>query len=568
MPEAILTEIFGTSVPAGTELEGEIGVPVLPAFRQRAILGRISEVTASTSSERIYMSNSDHQRIPYDGVIKGVQIRAHTNNLDLSGSGVDLFEVLVADGASPNNAKTIRGRSENVDKSRLVANGNYFYLKFNNPITAKAGDQMMLRLGASGSNSAITRMSVLQHQPLENDNDLATTAGSAVITSASGKFVIGNGFLAGRFIGIYGGGNSANYGYYEIQSVDSATQITLTETLPQTASNHLWLGTGIEPTAGLQYLFAADTSGDGPLSLTTTTGVFQVGNLEIVPIMERAPYVAVSGDSISAGSNGSNEFGSIYSWTNSPPYNRVPQNDVGNLIDKMNDFVGCTIASAGRQLDDWSIQEAADRVWSATGTTSDESENYLSLRPSIMIHSTIANDCLTTWDESTYHGFLDDLKTELDVIGCKLILSTGTPLPGRNSTQRAKASELRGFIRSWAVINSVRVIESELAMRDTTEDTLASEYDNGDGVHLTTSGYTLLAGLYAAAVSNELEDAFNNIRVDGYPIVGVLAGMAATLMGESTANGNTFKAIDGSRDRVTSSVDNNKNRTSVVKDLR
>jgi hypothetical protein len=63
-------------------------------------------------------------------------------------------------------------------------------------------------------------------------NDLVTTAGSAVVTSASSSF-IAEGVTAGGKFAIATG---ANVGVYTIQSVDSPTQITLTQALTASAT--------------------------------------------------------------------------------------------------------------------------------------------------------------------------------------------------------------------------------------------------------------------------------------------------------------------------------------------
>lgn len=73
----------------------------------------------------------------------------------------------------------------------------------------------------------------------ESGTDLATTASSAVVTSAGAAFIARNIKVGDPFYIVEG----SDIGEYEVRSVDSATQITLTTALTATASNiDFWVG--------------------------------------------------------------------------------------------------------------------------------------------------------------------------------------------------------------------------------------------------------------------------------------------------------------------------------------
>lgn len=96
---------------------------------------------------------------------------------------------------------------------------------------------------------------------LASGSDLVTTASSAVVTSASGKFrsrglIVGNDFIISTGL---------NRGNYTIQSIDSETQITLTTTLGNTDS-------GVTYWAGGNWIDIKTNDGDTGMGLGFASG--------------------------------------------------------------------------------------------------------------------------------------------------------------------------------------------------------------------------------------------------------------------------------------------------------
>ncbi|OYT63035.1 hypothetical protein B6U67_03770 [Methanosarcinales archaeon ex4484_138] len=81
-------------------------------------------------------------------------------------------------------------------------------------------------------NGVISGLAVSAHSRIQTGTDGATTASSAVFTSSSATFQT-NGVQAGDHLTITSGSDT---GTYEIQSVDSETQVTLTTALTTTAT--------------------------------------------------------------------------------------------------------------------------------------------------------------------------------------------------------------------------------------------------------------------------------------------------------------------------------------------
>jgi hypothetical protein len=80
-----------------------------------------------------------------------------------------------------------------------------------------------------------------------------------------------------------------------------------------------------------------------------------------------------------------------------------------------------------------------------------------------------------------------------------------------------------------------------------------------------TSG-VVLTSAERNSIAAALLDLANGVEA-GFTPRQILRGIAAVLLGKSTQNGNTFAAVDDSKNRITGTVDANNNRTAVTRDL-
>ncbi|MBI2901507.1 MAG: hypothetical protein HYY17_15080 [Planctomycetes bacterium] len=113
--------------------------------------------------------------------------------------------------------------------------------------TLTGGAKNVTAADSGGASDVFLRFE--QHNSKTSASDLSTTAASAIVTSATAAFVT-NGVAAGDSLLIVSG---QNQGLYRISSVDSATQLTLTTTVANTAGSqyfHVATGPPTGPGAG------------------------------------------------------------------------------------------------------------------------------------------------------------------------------------------------------------------------------------------------------------------------------------------------------------------------------
>lgn len=496
MPETTIASIFSTAIPSGEELENVVGIIGQPPHMGRSIVKMGTTYRADDTKDRLYRQLGDKYRIPYDCQVKGVRL---AGNQDLSLATLGTVEVVVFDGTSTLAASTIRDRSESIAASRLVSNGGYYYLLFTSPITAQRGDQMGLYLGETGaSNETFGVISFVALSSKASGTD-GVTAASGVFTSASATFQT-DGVAAGYQLVLHTLGASDTRDRYVIDSVDSETQLTITGTFPTNTTGFYYEVSRFQADEGLQLLRSSgDLSGDGPHDMSTNFDLqHDSAVLDICPILDVAPSVAMVGNSIFAGNDTAlGRYGGMQTWPNATTTWDLDY-DLGKLVEDASSRLGVSLGVAGKDAEDW----VDGPPWRITGGgDSEELEVLQQFRASTVVYSSLANDCKKTWNEATYTGYLDDLKAATDAMGSALILTTGTPLPGRSAGEIAKAQDMRDWLATWAASNGVSVIDTELGMRDTTEDTLPAEYDAGDGVHLSKAGTEKLAELIAAGLN-------------------------------------------------------------------
>jgi len=496
MSATTLTEIYGNAIPALTgdsekanELFGVVAVPVTPPHMARAVVQRPYGLFATTT-ERMYIPDTGMLGLSGQGTLKAIRLRASSTDLDLSGSNITVFQVCIIDGSTSLGSHEIRDRSENIAKSRLVASGDFFDLLFTDPPAYQPGDFIAIRCKTSSGFSIFTNTAINCYPLKASEFFGATTASSATYTDASATFQTDA--AADDWATIYNGGDVDNYRHAQITSIASQTSLNLTGTAAATDTGHDMVIGDHAPQSGIA-TFLGDSSGDGPFATIEIDERFAVGNLEIVGLAAAAPTYAIGGSSVPAGHNPTADtFGSPYSHTNgirdySASY------DLGRLFGNG----AVSVAVGASKLADW----IGSTTWSTGAGDFDLAENYQSLRPTYYIHDTVANDCKQGYSQSGYEDDLDDLKTLVEAVGSKLVLTTGTPLPGRDAGERTAASNIRGWIRAWGAVNGVQVLDTEPRMRDTTEDTLPSGDDSGDGVHLSAAGMSSLAAAMKAELA-------------------------------------------------------------------
>jgi len=230
-----LTSIFGNAIVSGSELENVEAVPVTPPHTSRAVVQRPYGLFAATT-ERLYVWDSDFGLLSGRGSLKGIRLRAYSTDLDLSASSITVFQVCVVKGNTALGAHEIRDRSENINKSRLVANGDYFDLLFTDPPDYEPGDFLAIRCLTSSGFSFITNTAIHAYPLKASEFFGATTAASATYTDASASFQTE--LAVGDWATIYNGGNTDNYRHAQITSIASETSLDLTGTATSTGTGH------------------------------------------------------------------------------------------------------------------------------------------------------------------------------------------------------------------------------------------------------------------------------------------------------------------------------------------
>lgn len=495
MSEAVLTSIYGNSVPLDSELNGISGIPTMPAHLARSIIDHISVIRVDDNRDRLYLQLGDKFRIPYDGSVIGVRIYSP---YDVTSETLRDIRFIWLKGDDNINSKNVRGRSEQIVASRWEPDNNYLDLLFSSAVSVNRGDQTGMYLQETNdSDINISQLSIAMIG--EKSSGTSGVTSSSIFSDASSTF-ISDGVTSNMWLIIYSGGDNSVYGYHEITSVDSEISLTVNSAFAANSSGYTWSIGRTQPDHGVRLIrSSSDLSGDGPFNFSSSFDeVHESSILNIVPIMSSSARIALVGDSIMAGSNpASLIYGGLQSWPNSDNYSWTLANDIGLLVGQ--DVI--SLGVSGKDIEDW-VGESIFRI--TTGGDSEETEVLLVARPDIVVFNTLANDCKKSWNEVTYSGYLDDLKVHTDSIGAVLILTTGTPLEGRDSGQKTKAQDMRGWTRTWCSSNGIRIIETESAMRDTTEDTLPAIYDSGDGIHLSNAGNVKLAELIHFAIDVRL----------------------------------------------------------------
>lgn len=494
MPAATLTTIHGTAIPAGTELEGVAGVISTPPHSGRSVVMTGSAFRADNNRDRLYRQRAENRRIPYDCNIIGVRIRG---DQDLSAKTLGTMQYVLFNGDSALSASTIRGRSESIVASRWVPDGGYYYIYFSSPIAAQRGDQSGLYFQETlVNNEPMGTLGITSLSSKASGLDGVTS--TSTFTSATATFQT-SGVAAGYQLQLHTLSAVNSLMTYTIESVDSETQLTITGTFPTNGTGFYYEVSRFSnaKNRGVSLLrSAADLSGDGPHDMSTNFDLLHdYSILPMTPILDRAPYLALVGDSIMAGSTSGN-YGSLQSWPNvSSTYDT--DYDLGMIAEGLSGWLSMTLGVSGKDLED--IGDGPP--WRITGGgDSEEAELVTQYRPTIAVACTLANDCQIPWNQATYDGYLDALKSIYDGVGTRMVLTTGTPLPGRSAPERALASDMRDWLRSWGAANGVTVIDTEPDLRETTEDTLPAEYDSGDGIHPTIAGLQAYTALIVAGV--------------------------------------------------------------------
>lgn len=247
----------------------------------------------------------------------------------------------------------------------------------------------------------------------------------------------------------------------------------------------IWLGPGAasinRPALSIKTSAAPDTQ--YALSDVTTSNAFAASG-NFIPDLEfvgAPPYVAVTGDSIMSGQVVYSSFydagvpGPRTAYT-SEPANALRTVIGGDLLDYQNH------ANAGENMS-----------WVAsTGAVS----AVASGAKNIIVHCGI-NDIQQAREWSAVEA---DLDTIAALIGAGQTLLIDEILPDTNFTdgQSATTREWNGYLATWCAANGARLIRCHDAMgqlRISTGqlDDLTTEYDKGDGVHLSPAGVTALA---------------------------------------------------------------------------
>jgi len=491
VPENILTSIFGNAIASGSELEDVSAVPITPPSIVRSHIGEGGAVKSDNTKDQIWLQIGDKHRIPYNCTITGIRIQTPQN---LSSETLAEMEFLVFDGSTSISSKTVRGRSESIVASRWVPEDGYIDILFSNPVEALRNDQWGFFAGANGASDE-TIMPLFFAMNGERSSGTNGETSGTTFTSLNSTF-ISDGLSDGDKLLIYNLGTSTNHGYYTIDSVDSETQMTVSSSFSANSTGHYYSAGYTMPDHGVRRIRESlYLSGDGPFDLSNVTNAqHEIAILPITLLVQRAPIIALVGDSIMAGSDSTSVYGSLSSWSNeSDTYSYDEDHDLGKLYQDLTGQIAVSLGVSGKDIEDW----VGETVWRrSTGGDSEETEVFQTMRPTTIIYSTIANDCKKSWNQTVYTGYLDNLKSATDTIGATLILTTGTPLslPGRSVEEQAKATDMREWIVTWASSNGVQVIDTHSQM--STSDVLS------DGVHLKDEGNTKLIGLIVDGIRN------------------------------------------------------------------
>lgn len=203
------------------------------------------------------------------------------------------------------------------NKEQLIT-PNVFKDSYNIDINRKGGE---IRLARQFSGNRLT-----------GNTDLATTASSAVITSAASNFTTA-GIIPGDILRIYSG---TDVGSYVVKTKDSATQITLTTTLTATGTNisfSIYQDHPIIPfTTTAEVLDASETE----IDLTSATGLPTAGTVRIEG--EEVTYTGITTNTLTGCTRGAN---STYAAAHSTGVNAEYVSSVTKQLNFNNLFIAC-----------------------------------------------------------------------------------------------------------------------------------------------------------------------------------------------------------------------------------
>lgn len=446
-----LTAIAGVDVPASTELSGTRCVAATPEWVSRS-WGINSSSVASGTTEQTFLNIDERSRVPYTGMLTGVRVKASVNISDLSGT--DITKYVVCAFEKRGSDYYLRGRSENVDKSRLVASGGYYYLKFHRPFYVCAGDYVGINTQTSSGGPSITDYVMLQEGVKASGLNGATDATGLIFTDAGATFQ-SDGVSAGDNIGL----GSADNAIKEVASVDSETQLTLTSATSTSLTGINWqvATSSVHSVSSRKTGAISDTAGN------TFGNAFSLQNITSLPIdlIMNAPHVVIAGTSIEeATDNTENVIGGMQD-----SHHQIPYDPTIDLAETLHQATGLTCVTAARGGANFNNYIGGDDARTYLGP---QMSSVLAYAAGAVLLNTTANDVSQGWSSSggrdAFLDRLDKVLIDLAVAGSELIWMTGTPVPERSSSQQETAQSHRLWASEWASLNQARLLETHRAL--------------------------------------------------------------------------------------------------------
>jgi len=455
-PIAAQSYVHGVA-PLG-ELTTCYDVAAQPLWITKSRGSYVSPIIADTT-DRTYLWHMDKLRIPHAGWVTGVRVRLVT---DLDASSVSVFQFIFFHGTDT-AAMSVRGRTENIDKSRLLNRADgYAWIQFQKPVYCHGGEWLGLRVQTSSSTANTVRLNCIV--PGAKVNELSTAAVSADGLTVTGTNWSSAGVVAGDYVYMTNGsGTDAN-----VRTVVSAntTDMVVTPAYSGTLTNrYVCVGDAVIAEYNKSGLLRMSTNpsdtATNAVNTTFTNYPLQSGFPGFF-LMTR-PVVALTGDSVMGGTGQTGAgTGSLHEHHVATAEYKL-DNDMANWLHR---FAGIPATNASRggsyihvYMDKY---DQSNPLW---GYLNQQWASVAEYRPSIVIYNSIHNDCndlgVYIPTDAQYLAALDLLNHHCYFIGAKLVLTTGTPLDARDSASQVRGQRFRALTRHFCARNGVPLIDTE-----------------------------------------------------------------------------------------------------------
>jgi hypothetical protein len=458
-PITPLTHVHG-SVPA-QEFAVCYDVPATPLWVSRsqgAYVNPVVSTAASPNNGITSLWHHDKLRVPYAGWVTGVRV---TLVADLSASNLDIFQFIFFHGSAI-NAMRVRGRTENIDKSRLA--GTDRWIQFQKPVYCHGGEWIGLRTRSSSGNVNTVRLNAI-HPGTKAVSLVGATSADGSQVSASGRNWVTDGVEIGDTV--YFSNRGVSDGAVRTVTAVDSTNLTVTPVYTGSLVNcQMSVGDGVFAESGK----SGYCQRNGDVSDTATNEFFANGTIPIMGgfpgiLLMTRPVIALTGDSVMGGTGQTGGgTGTLHDHHVTTAY--AEANDMASWIHK---FTGAPAVNASRGGSYITVYQ--DKYTPATPLWNYLNQQWASVaeyKPSVIIYNSIHNDGNPSFgaflhSDTQYLHTLDLLWHHAKQIGAEMIFTTGTPLAGRSSTAgfMENCQRFRALTRHFCARNGVRLIDTE-----------------------------------------------------------------------------------------------------------